>query len=75
LLFKEFHVPTVITTDTDKERDLLRHDPDIYRQSADAPLRAGYSPKSVPLVHFGIKSQETEDRDYGGSWREASQMP
>jgi len=27
------------------------------------------------VVHFGIQSQETVDRDYGGSWNEASEMP
>lgn len=65
----------LIRTHTDKERDTLRIDPDIYQQFTDALLRAGYPPNSVPLVHFGIESQETVDRDYGGSWREASEMP
>lgn len=65
----------LIRTDTDKERDILRGDPDVYQQFTDALLSAGYPPNSVPLVHFGIESQETVDRDYGGSWREASEMP
>ncbi len=64
-----------ITTATDMERDLLRQAPDTYQQFCDALLRAGYPQDAVPGVHFRIESQETVDRDYGGSWSEASQMP
>jgi hypothetical protein len=64
-----------IRTDTDKQRDLLRQDPDIHRQFRDALIRAGYPQDTDSVVHFGIESQETVDRDYGGSWHEASQMP
>ncbi len=64
-----------IRTDTDKERDLLCEDPEIYQQFRDALLRAGYPQDAIPFVHFGIQSQETVDRDYGGRWHEAGQMP
>ncbi len=64
-----------IRTATDKERDLLCEDPEIYQQFCDALRRAGYPQDTVPVVHFGIESQETVDRDYGGSWSERGQMP
>ena len=38
-------------------------------------LRVGYPADAVPFVHFRIESQETVDRDYGGSWVEESEMP
>lgn len=64
-----------IRTATDKERDLLCGDPEIYQQLCDALRRAGYPQGTVPVVKFGIESQETVDRDYGGSWSERGQMP
>ena len=64
-----------IRTNTDKERDLLREDLTIHQQFQDALVRAGYPEATNPVVHFGIESQETVDRDYGGSWREATSMP
>jgi len=67
-----------IRTKTDKERDVLRGDPTILRQFQDALVRAGYPQNTNPVdpvVHFTIESQETVDRDYGGSWYEAMQMP
>ena len=69
------HLAFCITTATDKERDLLCEDPEIYQQFRNALLRAGYPQDTVPVVHFGIESQETVDRDYGGSWSERTQMP
>lgn len=64
-----------ITTDTDKERDLLAADPEIYIHFCDALARAGYPPSAITGVHFRIQSQETVDREYGGRWREATSMP
>jgi len=64
-----------IRTDTDKDRDFLRQDPEIHQQVRKALARAGYPTDTAPVVHFGIESQETVDRDYGGTWDEASQMP
>lgn len=64
-----------VTTTTDKERDLLSHDTEIYREFCDALKRAGYPEDAIPRVHFGIESQETVDRDYGGRWRERIEMP
>ncbi len=64
-----------ITTSTDNERDLLRQAPETYEQFCDALMRAGYPQDAVPRVHFRIESQETVDRDYGGRWGEATEMP
>jgi hypothetical protein len=64
-----------ITTATDKERDLLCQDPDIYKEFGNAILRAGFPQDAVSRVHFRIQSQETVDREYGGRWREATEMP
>ena len=65
----------LITTDTDRERDLMRNDSQIYEQFCNALLNAGYPRQAIPSVHFSIESQETVDRDYGGRWNEATQMP
>jgi hypothetical protein len=64
-----------ITTSTDKERDVLRQAPETYQQFCNALRMAGYPQDGVSRVHFRIESQETVDRDYGGSWREAAEMP
>ncbi|MFZ0477988.1 MAG: hypothetical protein WAL71_02475 [Terriglobales bacterium] len=69
------HLSFSIRTATDKERDLLCGDPELYQQFCDALREAGYPQNTVPVVKFGIESQETVDRDYGGSWSERSQMP
>ena len=69
------HLGFCIKTNTDRERDLLRQDPDIHKEFRDALARAGYPTDTVPVVRFGIESQETVDRDYGGSWYQASQGP
>ena len=37
--------------------------------------RAGCPTDTVPVVHFAVESQETVDRDYGGSWNERNRMP
>jgi len=69
------HLAIWITTKTDTERDRLRSDQTLHQQLCDSMLLVGYSSDAVPLVHFVIESQETVDRDYGGSWREAAEMP
>jgi hypothetical protein len=63
-----------IRTRTDRERDILCQDPDIHKEFRNALVKAGYPAETHPVVHFGIQSQETVDRDYGGSWY-ASEMP
>jgi len=63
-----------IKTQTDRERDILCHDPDIYVQFREALVKAGYPADTRPVVHFGIQSQETVDRDYGGNWYAALGM-
>jgi hypothetical protein len=69
------HLSFCIRTDTDKERDLLRQDPEIHKQFRNALVNAGYPTNTVPVVHLDIESQETVDREYGGSWHEPSEMP
>jgi hypothetical protein len=69
------HLSFCIWTGTDKDRDLLRQDPEIHKEFRSALARAGYPTDTDPVVHFGIESQETVDRDYGGSWDEATRMP
>jgi hypothetical protein len=59
---------------TDKERDLLCQDPEIYSQFCNALLKTSYPQDAVSRVHFRIQSQETVDREYGGHWREATEM-
>jgi hypothetical protein len=68
------HLSFSIRTASDRERDLLRQDPDIHTQFRNALVRAGYPTNTIPVVHFGIESQETVDRDYGGSWDQATGM-
>jgi len=64
-----------ITTATDEESSRLRDDPSLYNQLCDAMRQAGYPAPAIPFVKFRIESQETVDRDYGGSWAEAIEMP
>jgi hypothetical protein len=61
------HLAIFITTRTGEESSKLRDDPSLYKQLCDAMLRAGYPPAAVPFVKFRVESQETVDRDYGGS--------
>ena len=63
-----------IAVPTDRERDHMRGESQLYRQLSGALLRVGYPPDAVPFVHF-LESQETVDRDYGGSWVEEGEMP
>jgi hypothetical protein len=59
----------VIATNTDEQAEALRKDyPSLYSQLCEGMIRVGYSPTAV---RFPVESQETIDRDYGGSWREA----
>ncbi len=64
-----------IMTSTDEDRDLLCQNPQIYVQFRDALARAGYPTRTAPVVHFIIESQETVDRDYGGSWVQCTRRP
>jgi hypothetical protein len=53
----------------------MRAEPNLYQQFCDALILVGYPTEATPHVHFRIESQETVDRDYGGSWQEESEMP
>ena len=69
------HLSFRIAVNTDKERDCMRAEPNLYQQFCDALILVGYPTEATPHVHFRIESQETVDRDYGGSWQEESEMP
>jgi hypothetical protein len=69
------HLSFGIRVRTDRERDSLCEDPEINKLFNAALAKAGYPTNTIPVVHFGIQSQETVDREYGGSWYEAGQMP
>jgi len=64
-----------IETTTDKQRDRILEEPSVYQQFSDALLISGFPSDVVPSTHFRIESRETLDRDYGGSWCEAMEMP
>ena len=55
-------------TDTDAQRDDLNGDAQLLEQFRQVLLQVGYPAESVPLVGFAFESQETIDRDFGGSW-------
>ena len=69
------HLSFRVAVNTDKERDCMRAEPNLYHQFCEALIRAGYPSEAAPGVRFRIESQETVDRDYGGSWQEESEMP
>ena len=52
-----------IVTTTDEERDTLIRDAAYMAGLKAAAEKAGFAPDS-----FTVQSQETVDRDYGGSW-------
>jgi hypothetical protein len=64
-----------IARKTDDERDRLCLDTSLLQELRHALLDVGYPPSSVPFVRFFIESQETVNRDYGGNWHEAMEMP
>jgi hypothetical protein len=69
------HFSFRIAVRTDRERDHMNGEPRLFQQLTGALLRVGYPADAFPFVHFRIESQETVDRDYGGSWIEESEMP
>ena len=64
-----------IETPTDQQRDRILHDPNLYRKFSDAARDAGFPPDIAPRIHFRVESRETLDREYGGSWWQAMEMP
>ena len=62
-----------IKTRTDEERERLVFDSDLHQQLRDALLKVGYPISAIRFVFFIFESQETVDRDYGGSWHAAMQ--
>ena len=65
-------VDFVIATDTDDEAQALREDyPNLYSQLCETMIRVGYPSAAVPLLRFPVESQQTVDREFGGSWHEA----
>ena len=69
------HFSFRVAVRTDRERDHMNGEPHLFQQLTGALLRVGYPADACPFVHFRIESQETVDRDYGGSWIEESEMP
>jgi hypothetical protein len=63
-----------VTTRTDAERDRLLREISIA-QLQGVLRQVGCPTKATSVVRFVIQSQETVDREYGGSWREAAEMP
>ena len=62
----------VIATDTDRQAESLRQDyPNLYPQLCEAMTRVGYPAAIVAKLSFPIESQETVDREFGGSWQQA----
>jgi hypothetical protein len=62
------HIAIWIATQTDEERDLMRASHELLPEFRRILLAAGYPPVAVPDVGFEFESQQTVDRDYGGSW-------
>jgi hypothetical protein len=63
-----------VVTKTDKERDRLVEDITLYQRLVDKFIESGYPTNAASHLRFVIQSQETLNRDYGGSWRSASAM-
>jgi hypothetical protein len=62
----------VIATDTDRQAETLRRDyPNLYTLLCEAMMRVGYPEEAVAKLRFPIESQETVDREFGGSWQRA----
>src|SRR5579863_3696993 len=62
----------VIATDTDRQAESLRQDyPNLYLLLREAMMRVGYPEEAVARLTFPIESQETVDREFGGSWQQA----
>jgi hypothetical protein len=53
----------------------MRREADLYEKFRSVLVRVGYPSEVIPAVKFRIESQETVDRDYGGSWWEESENP
>lgn len=69
------HLSFRIATATDKERNSMRAEPGLHQQLCNVLVQVGYPSDAVPGVHFRVESQETVDRDCGGSWQEEREMP
>jgi hypothetical protein len=64
-----------IETATDQQRDRMIQESNLYGRFCDAARDAGFPQDVIPTIHFRVESRETLDRDYGGSWWEAMEMP
>ena len=60
---------------TDEERDRILQVPNLYPKFRDAAIKAGFPLDIIQHIRFRVESRETLDRDYGGRWREAVEMP
>jgi hypothetical protein len=66
----------LIVPATEAQADaLLREFSTLYSDLCQAIVRVGYTTDAIPSIQFKIVSQETINRDCGGSWREAMEYP
>ena len=59
------------TTQTDAERDTLAADDALEPLMRETLKRVGYPSGAIARVRLDFQSQETVDRDFGGSWFQA----
>jgi hypothetical protein len=61
------HLVILILTKTDEQRDRLGQELLPYEQLRAVLVKASYPTTAIPGVYFSFESQETVDRDFGGS--------
>ncbi|WP_348788932.1 hypothetical protein [Leifsonia sp. NPDC080035] len=57
-----------LCTATDEERDDLRRDTELVTAARDVLHQVGFSPLDLAETGVVVESQQTVDREYGGSW-------
>jgi hypothetical protein len=62
------HPDVWIKTATDEERDKLQQEGNLPDQFRTMLVQFGYPAQNAPFVRFAFESQETVDREFGGSW-------
>jgi hypothetical protein len=62
------HPDIWIRTATDEERDQLKREGNLPNQFRTMLVQFGYPAQDAPFVRFAFESQETVNREFGGSW-------
>lgn len=57
-----------ICIETDKEKSVLNSQSDLKIRMRNVLFQHGYPETAIPFVHIEFESQETVDRESGGSW-------